>query len=62
MGRSYGFSCWAWDYDNDGWLDIFATYYEHTLDDVVKGLIGQPHRRDRPNKLYRNLGAKAFRT
>ena len=29
-GPSVGFSCWAWDYDNDGWLDIFATSYEHT--------------------------------
>ena len=26
-----GFSCWAWDYDNDGWLDIFATCYDRTL-------------------------------
>ena len=32
-----GFSCWAWDYDNDGWLDIFATCYDRTLEDVVKG-------------------------
>ena len=42
-GRTRGFSCWAWDYDNDGWLDIFATVYDRTLDDVVKGLLGQPH-------------------
>src|SRR5207302_801263 len=24
-GPPSGFSCWAFDYDNDGWLDIFAT-------------------------------------
>ena len=38
-----GFSCWAWDYDNDGWLDIFATCYELSVAGVVKDLIGQPH-------------------
>ncbi len=39
-GPQHGFSCWAWDYDNDGWLDIFATCYDRTLNDVVKGLLG----------------------
>src|SRR5207248_510602 len=24
-GPPSGFSCWACDYDNDGWIDIFAT-------------------------------------
>jgi hypothetical protein len=58
-GPKYGFSCWAWDYDNDGWLDIFATSYDRTLGDVVKGLLGQPHARE-SNRLYRNLGGKGF--
>ncbi|OWK37772.1 CRTAC1 family protein [Fimbriiglobus ruber] len=58
-GPKEGFSCWAWDFDNDGYLDIFATSYNRTLADVVKGLIGQPHSRY-PNKLYRNLGGKGF--
>ena len=35
-GPKGGFSCWAWDYDNDGWLDIFATCYDRDLDDVVE--------------------------
>ena len=42
-GPLMGFSCWASDYDNDGWSDIFATCYDRTLADVVKGLPGQPH-------------------
>ena len=54
-----GFSCWAWDYDNDGWLDIFATCYDRTLDDVVKGLLGQPHS-PQSNRLFRNLSGKGF--
>jgi hypothetical protein len=35
-GPRNGFSCWAWDYDNDGWLDIFATCYDRALADVVR--------------------------
>jgi hypothetical protein len=60
-GPKMGFACWAWDYDNDGWLDIFATSYdsEHRLESVVSGLIGQPHK-NHSNVLYRNLGGKGF--
>ncbi len=58
-GPLYGFSCWAWDFDNDGWLDIMATCYDHTLEDVVKGLLGQPHRAHF-TKLYRNLKGRGF--
>jgi hypothetical protein len=58
-GPKEGFSCWAWDYDNDGWLDIFATCYDHTLEDVVKGLQGRPHYRN-TCRLYRNLKGKGF--
>ena len=58
-GPREGFSCWAWDYDNDGWLDIFATCYHFTLAGAVKGLIGQPN--DRPsNRLFRNVNGKRF--
>ncbi len=58
-GPRNGFSCWAWDYDNDGWLDIFATCYDYSLEDVVKGLIGQPHGR-LSNRLFHNLKGKGF--
>jgi hypothetical protein len=58
-GPASGFACWAWDYDNDGWLDIFATCFDRTLGDVVNGMLGQPHQRD-PNKLFRNRGGKGF--
>ncbi len=40
-GPWHGFSCWAFDYDNDGWLDLYATCYDRTLGDVVKGIIGE---------------------
>jgi hypothetical protein len=58
-GPNGGFSCWAWDYDNDGWLDIFATCFDRTLDDLVKGLVGQPHSR-KSNRLFRNVNGKRF--
>ncbi len=58
-GPPTGFSCWAWDFNNDGWLDIFATCYERTLDDVVKGLLGQPHSLH-SNRLFRNRNGKGF--
>jgi hypothetical protein len=58
-GPNQGFSCWAFDYDNDGWLDIFATSFDRTLPDVINGLTGQPHQRE-SNKLYRNLQGKGF--
>lgn len=58
-GPEHGFSCWAWDFDNDGWLDIFATSYLFTLEDVVKGLQGQAVSSP-TSKLYRNLQGKGF--
>ena len=58
-GPKRGFACWAWDYDNDGWLDIFATCYDYTLDEVVKGVVGS--RTTGPsNRLFRNVNGKKF--
>ena len=42
-GPRGGFACWSWDFDNDGWLDIFATSYDRSLNDVVRGLVGRTH-------------------
>jgi hypothetical protein len=58
-GPGKGFSCWTWDYDNDGWLDIFATCYERTVADVVKGMLGEPHSLE-SNRLYRNNQGRRF--
>jgi hypothetical protein len=58
-GPYHGFSCWAWDYDNDGWLDIFATCYDRSLHEVVKGLLGMPHT-SHSNRLFRNRMGKGF--
>jgi len=58
-GPGNAFSAWAWDYDNDGRLDIYASSYDRTLPDIVRGLIGEPHERI-PNKLYHNVGGGRF--
>ena len=58
-GPQVGFACWAWDYDNDGWLDIFATSFDHSAGAVVSGMIGQPHKLS-SNRLWRNSGGKKF--
>jgi len=58
-GPRGGFSCWAWDYDNDGWLDIFATSYDRSLTDIVRGMVGQAHAKSSP-RLFRNMNGKRF--
>ena len=60
-GPKGGFSCWAFDYDNDGWLDIFAACFQRTLEDVVRDMQGVPIKeRMDVTRLYRNLGGKKF--
>ena len=59
-GPKNALSCWAWDYDNDGFLDIFAPSFDHTVGDVLNGMLGQPHTRE-SNRLYRNMGGKGFK-
>jgi hypothetical protein len=60
-GPKSGFGCWAFDYDNDGWPDIFATCYDRSLDALVRNMQGQPVPKTMDvTRLYRNLGGKKF--
>jgi hypothetical protein len=60
-GPRSGFSCWAFDYDNDGWTDLFVTSYERSLTDLVRGILGQPTSKNLDvTRLYRNEGGKRF--
>jgi hypothetical protein len=60
-GPKMSFACWAFDYDNDGFVDLFATSYDRSLADVVATMRGQPASPGRDfTRLYRNLGGKKF--
>ncbi len=54
-----GFSCWFFDYDNDGWPDIYANGYDRTLDDLVRSLLNEPTGRE-VGRLYRNVQGRRF--
>ncbi|WP_148218099.1 CRTAC1 family protein [Opitutus terrae] len=51
----YGsFSCWFWDYDNDGWLDLMVTGYAiQDVGDIAADYLGLPHPGEYA-RLYRN--------
>ncbi len=57
------FPAWFFDYDNDGWLDLFvgsfANFYGEALDTVVADILGLPVLASR-SKLYRNRGDGRF--
>jgi hypothetical protein len=60
-GPKSGFSCWAFDYNNDGYLDLFATCYDRSLDALVRGMLGQaPPKGMDVTRLYRNRGGRRF--
>ena len=58
-GPKEGFPCWAWDYDNDGWLDIFATSYFRNVRAVVQGMLGEPSGFS-SNRLFHNRQGQGF--
>jgi hypothetical protein len=49
------FTCWFFDYDNDGWPDIFVSGYWATMPNIVREYLGDKAnaKGDRP-RLYRN--------
>jgi hypothetical protein len=59
-GSGRGFATWFFDYDNDGWMDLFATSYFLSVDETVRTYLGLPHNAT-SLKLYRNLGDGTFR-
>jgi len=52
-GAGRGFVTWFFDYDNDGWQDLFVTSYFMSVDDTARTYLNLPH--NAPTmKLYRN--------
>jgi hypothetical protein len=60
------FPCWFWDYDNDGWLDLFTCGYSqdygspNAMQEFVADKLGLPSTLDRP-RLYHNNRDGTFR-
>ena len=52
VGRS--FATWFFDYDNDGWLDLFVGAFQATVADVAADFLGAPHGGLTP-RLYHNV-------
>ena len=55
----FSFAGWFWDYDNDGWLDLFVTGYGADVADIAADYLGLPNDGTHP-RLYRNDGAGGF--
>ncbi len=58
--QTHSFAAWFFDYDNDGWLDLFVTAYDARVEDVAADALGLPSQATSPC-LYRNNGDGTFR-
>lgn len=47
------FSAWFWDFNQDGWLDLFVSGWRATAGDIAAEYLGIPGRDEKP-RLYRN--------
>jgi hypothetical protein len=53
------FPTWFFDYDNDGWLDIFVASYPNSVEEFLKHYLRQPTQAETLT-LYRNNGDGTF--
>ena len=58
-GADRGFPAWFFDYDNDGWEDIFASSYYLSIEEIGRSYMNLPLNAT-TMKLYRNAGDGSF--
>jgi len=59
-GTGHSFATWFFDYDNDGWPDLFVTSYFVSVDETARTYLGLPHNAT-TLKLYKNMKDGTFR-
>ncbi len=59
QGPFFSFATWFFDYDNDGWPDLFVTDYFSSIDQVIRSYLGLPTQVE-TLKLYRNMHNGTF--
>jgi len=59
QANAQSFATWFFDYDNDGWPDLFVTGYYFSTDQTIRNYLGLPTSAG-TMKLYRNLGNGTF--
>ena len=55
----FAFGAWFFDYDNDGWPDLFVTSYYASVEESARSYLGLPRKGD-TLKLYKNKGDGTF--
>ena len=58
-GPVVSFPTWFFDFDNDGWLDLFVVSWGFRSDQVMAEYLGLPHGGEH-SRLYRNAGDGTF--
>jgi len=60
IGPSQSFPTWFWDFNNDGWLDLYvAAFGAKDIGDIAALYLGEPNHVE-PPRLYRNNGDGTF--
>jgi ASPIC and UnbV/FG-GAP-like repeat len=54
------FPAWFFDYDNDGWLDLYVSAFTFSLTQVMRSYLGLTVPQDDMPRLYRNTGKGTF--
>lgn len=60
QGPVKGFAAWFFDYDNDGWPDLFVTSYFVSVEETARTYLGLPHNAT-TMKLYKNMKDGTFK-